>query len=134
MRITIGKDGRQLVGTFLAFDKHMNLVLADCEEFRKVKGPNNASSVEEKEEKRTLGLVLLRGENVVSIQVESPPKQTAVPVHASGPGHAASAGRGMSVNIAAQAAAVNFGARGPPMNMMPPPGMMMPGMMMPPPG
>ena len=35
MRITI-VDGRQIVGRFMAFDRHMNLVLSDAEEFRKL--------------------------------------------------------------------------------------------------
>jgi len=37
MRIQISET-RTLLGTFMAYDKHMNLVLGDCEEYRKIRG------------------------------------------------------------------------------------------------
>ena len=104
LRVTIS-DTRQLVGTFLAFDRHMNLVLADTEEFRRIKAKKvggTPGEKEEREEKRVLGLVLLRGECVISLTAEAPPPpkpkaQVLVggkPAAAGGPGVGAPAGRG----------------------------------------
>lgn len=66
LRLTL-QDGRTMVGQLLAYDKHMNLVLADCEEFRL---PRRSSSPEMR---RTLGLIMLRGEHIVSLCPEGVP-------------------------------------------------------------
>ncbi|KAJ6887318.1 hypothetical protein NC651_027607 [Populus alba x Populus x berolinensis] len=100
MRVTI-QDGRQLVGKFMAFDRHMNLVLGDCEEFRKLPPAKGKKNNEEREDRRTLGLVLLRGEEVISMTVEGPPppeesRAKAVSAAAvAGPGLGRAAGRGI---------------------------------------
>ena len=85
VRVTI-QDGRMFLGTFIAFDKHLNLVLSETEEFRRIK-PKKAGFIitiithsnislkgePEKEIKRALGMIILRGQNIVSITAEAPP-------------------------------------------------------------
>ncbi|CAG9465362.1 unnamed protein product [Pedinophyceae sp. YPF-701] len=104
MRITIA-SGRQYLGRLMAYDKHMNLVLGDCEEFRKLP-PRKGG--EEREERRVLGMVLLRGDEVVSLTVEGPPPtEDAVrkaQVAGAGTGMGKAAGRGMPVVAPGQAA------------------------------
>ncbi len=103
IRVTLA-DSRQFTGQMLAFDVHMNLVLADTEEFRKIKrrskNPTTPNSIEQVEEKRTLGLVILRGEFVISISVDAPPPGDAkerLGVLPTGPGMGRAVGRGSGI-------------------------------------
>ncbi|KAK4615381.1 Small nuclear ribonucleoprotein-associated protein B [Fulvia fulva] len=126
MRATM-TDGRQLVGQMLAFDKHMNLVLSECEEFRKVKrktkqggapGAQSGAQVIETEEKRMLGLAIVRGATIVSCAVDGPPPADpaarlgqsapggAPAAVAAGPGIAKPAGRGAGIGLQGPAAGV----------------------------
>ncbi|KAF9146351.1 hypothetical protein BGX30_001365 [Mortierella sp. GBA39] len=93
-------DRRIMTGHMLAFDKHMNLVLSDCEEFRKIKPKAGSSGTAAQgwEHKRTLGLVILRGETIVSMSVDAPPstlegQQARLPQVYAGTGMVAPAGR-----------------------------------------
>jgi len=130
MRVTLN-DGRAMTGQMLAFDKHMNLVLADTEEFRRIKRRQNkpaapgqsGTQTVESEEKRTLGLTIVRGAHIISLSVESPPpadpsarlnKSGPAGIGSTlsaGPGVAKPAGRGAAPpSLAGPAAGVGAGA------------------------
>ena len=64
------RDKRYFIGQMLAFDSHSNVVIKDCEEFRK---NTKRKSGEPLETKRNLGLMLLRGDSVMRIDVIGPP-------------------------------------------------------------
>lgn len=111
------QDRRALVGTFMAFDKHMNMVLGDCEEWRTIKSKRGQGGKGGGEQKRMLGLVILRGENIVSISVEGPPVRGEPKVARApqGPGIGMAIGRGQAMPPP--------GGRGMPMGGGPPPGL-----------
>mmetsp|Transcript_16326 Transcript_16326/g.23932 ORF Transcript_16326/g.23932 Transcript_16326/m.23932 type:complete len:169 (-) Transcript_16326:98-604(-) len=133
IRVTL-QDSRIVVGTFLAFDKHLNLVLSETEEFRTIRSKGDRSTVvEERQEKRSLGLIILRGENVVSIAVEGPPPpEKRGKITPGGPGMSRGAGRGMVTNHAGGAGATGapMGLGGAPVHGLggPGPQVMQPGM------
>ena len=88
VRVTIA-DQRMLVGTFIAFDKHLNIVLAETEEYRILRPVKSTDP--EREIKRSLGLIVLRGDNIISISAEKAPRQLENKVsdlHTVGPGKA----------------------------------------------
>lgn len=154
MRVTI-YDGRQIVGRFMAFDKHMNLVLGDAEEYRQLP-PKKGVPDDEREKRRVLGLIILRGDEVIDMVVEGPPPADEARIVKAagvvpGPGMGRAAGRGMPMmapgmapaGLAGPAPGVGAPAPGsmmpharapPPGARPPPPGMPPPGGMPPPPG
>jgi small nuclear ribonucleoprotein (snRNP)-like protein len=106
---------RVLVGIFMAFDRHMNLVLGETEEFRKIRTKKGSGLSEEREEKRALGLIILRGDSVVSLTIDGPPppedNEKALP---GGPGIARiAAARGVPLPPLPMAAGAPVGLSGP---------------------
>ena len=63
-------DHRHFVGQLLGFDSHSNIVIKDCEEYRQLKKRNAGES---REVKRNIGLMVLRGDTVVHVDVIGPP-------------------------------------------------------------
>jgi len=75
-RVTVTlTDGRVLVGTLMAVDKHVNVVLCNTEEYRKYKVKGKP---EGKELKRMLGFVVLRGTGILYVQPEEAGKEDLV--------------------------------------------------------
>lgn len=115
----------------MAFDRHMNLVISDAEEYRTLKSKKGQGLTEEKHEKRTLGLIILRGDTIVSMTIEGPPPpendEKLIP---GGPGTAKAVGRGLPVApmSTTSASAVPIGLGGPIRGIGGPmPGQMQPG-------
>ena len=111
----------------MAFDRHMNMVLGDTEEYRKIRTKKGSGISEEREEKRALGLIILRGDSIVSMTIEGPPPPDADDRLApGGPGMVkASAARGVPVmplaGVPAGLAGPVRGVGGPALSIMQPP-------------
>lgn len=74
----ICNDGRVYIGELLSYDKYMNIVLKDSIEERipktqMTKINNNNKNNDIRIEKRTLGLIILRGEQILTIVIEDKP-------------------------------------------------------------
>ncbi|XP_013393113.1 N-alpha-acetyltransferase 38, NatC auxiliary subunit-like [Lingula anatina] len=67
MRIRM-TDGRTLVGVFLCTDKDKNVILGSCQEYLKL--PESG----EQEDPRVLGLAMVPGRHLVSIEVDQQPE------------------------------------------------------------
>uniref|UniRef100_A0A0B6ZEJ4 Sm domain-containing protein n=1 Tax=Arion vulgaris TaxID=1028688 RepID=A0A0B6ZEJ4_9EUPU len=63
MRIKM-TDGRTLIGTFVCTDCDCNIIMGSCEEYLKV--PDSDT----KEDPRVLGLAMVPGKHVVSIEID----------------------------------------------------------------
>ncbi|KAH8740458.1 hypothetical protein FG386_002970 [Cryptosporidium ryanae] len=125
VRVTI-QDDRVMVGELMAYDKHLNIVLSDCQEYRQIKKGGDS-----KELKRSLGLIMLRGENIVTLVAEAPPKnQQSKPAEQNYAGNVQVTGRGPSLMpppftmVPGQFPLINPSIGGlpvPPPNILPPP-------------
>ncbi|KAJ5090738.1 Small nuclear ribonucleoprotein-associated protein B [Penicillium argentinense] len=120
MRVYL-KDDREIEGEILTFDKHQNVVLADAEEFRTPKPQSGRNAPDHPpKEKRTLGLIIIRGSQVMSIAVVGKPPANptarlatkgpgaggAATTLAAGPGVSRPAGRGLPIGLTGPAAGV----------------------------
>eukprot|EP01059_Diplonema_ambulator_P005087 TRINITY_DN14807_c0_g4_i1.p1 TRINITY_DN14807_c0_g4~~TRINITY_DN14807_c0_g4_i1.p1 ORF type:complete len:147 (+),score=35.70 TRINITY_DN14807_c0_g4_i1:57-497(+) len=74
VRCAIGNN-RVLVGQFLAFDRHMNMVLCGTNEYRRSTQKDEEGNECELEQMRPLGLVFVRGEAVHSVIADKPKKK-----------------------------------------------------------